>query len=734
MPVYNSYDFVRSEGENLLDLALKSILNQLYTNFEVIILDNKSTDKTAIVCKDYARKDRRVKYIRDTKKRYPEGAITHLATFAKGKYCTIANDDDIWDTNYISTLVAYLQKHDNIDLCYSNGQFIDTKGNKLNQLVPNNTYVYSTQNSGYMNFIKYLHLRNVIPIDHGVYRIETFRDTLPYHKFDTLRANADNLFIMKFFLRRHRLHFTDKDLFFYRKKERALDPSKVPDMPALTHPVDIWNYYGVHQINLYREIVKLINKNVCNEFYKTFANIQALGSCVNATVNLLYWINDDVANDSCDKKKFLRAIASWKYRVHKQLAPIYERTQLDYSIELSGESPIINNETNNLLKDLTAFKNIVKEINYQSDNKYSGLRRKFFRLIEKEIDRVSAVSQTIKFDNRTPKILTSRPKNIIPYDIRPKISVLVTSYNLRKFLKPTLYSILNQQYNNYEIIIIDGKSTDGSVKEFRKLSKTFSQLRFISEKDNGYSDALWKGIKLARGKYIMQCAVSDAYANPDWLAICAKTLDTHKDISLVWGFPQYIYEQDKIGRISYPEFHTKTAPSEKEFFKYWLWTGFFFPEGNLCVRKRVLMKCYPTIHEITPVTLDWLEFSYRFNRYGYLAMHIPVVANYGRRHKSQMGSALEKSGQLKMMSINYFGKLMCYRIMLLTKIVRYKPIDQYGHVVNDTKSEKPHFYPLRGKLIPLAISKSKKYIWQTTMFTIYHMKQTLGFGKKRWTT
>lgn len=722
MPVYNSYDHVRSEGKNLLEIALKSILNQSYTNFELIILDNQSTDETPTICRRYAKKDKRVKYIRDTKKRYPEGAITHLAAFAAGNYCTIANDDDAWDSHYISTLVSYLQKHDDVDLCYTNGQYIDIKGHKLNQLVPGNKYVYSARNCGYANFIKYLYLRNNIPIDYGVYRTEAFRDTLPYHPFDNLKANVDNLFIMKFFLRNHRLHFINQNLFYYRKKERALDPSKVSDMPPLTHPIDIWNYYGIHQINLYREIVKLIDKNVPNEFYRTFAYIQALTSCVNAAVNLLSWIKDDVADNSNDKKKFFMAMASWKYRVHPPLSPVYERVQFDSSIELSGQSPIINNEVANLKKDLTAFKSIIKKLNYQNDNQYSELRKKFLRLIENETDKVSAMSQKIRVNNRASKILTAFPKKIASLNKRPKISVLVASYNLNKFLKPTLYSILNQRYDDYEIIVIDGGSTDGSVRELRRLNKMFSQLRFTSEKDNGYTDALWKGIRLARGEYIMQCAVSDAYANPDWLAICAKTLDTYKHVSLVWGFPQYIYEQNRIGRISYPEFHTKAAPSEKEFFKYWLRTGFFPPEGNFCVRKRVLIKCYPKVNEITPSTLDWLEFCYRFNRYGYLARHLPVVANYGRRHKSQMGLSLEKSGQLKKMSLNYFAKMVGYRILLLTKIVGHKSIDQDGRTVRETKGEKLHFQPLRGQIIPLAISKLKRYFWQKVAFTIYHIK------------
>lgn len=723
MPVYNSYDFVRSEGQNLLEIALKSILSQSYKNIELIILDNQSTDRTSIVCKDYAKKDSRIKYFLDTQKRYPEGAITHMASFAKGDYCMVANDDDLWNKEYIKILVDYLEKHANTDLCHSNGYHIDIKGDRLNQLVPNEKYVYPTGTPGYINFLKYLHLRNVIPIADGIYRIRVFRRILPYRKFDKLKANVDNLFIIKFFLQNQTPHFIDKNLFYYRSKKRALDPPKTLDMPSLDHPVDIWNYYGVHQLNLSREIAKLINKNVRNGFYKTFANIQALGSCINAAVNLLSWIRDDVARSSDDKKKFFRAVTLWKYRAHEQPAPIYKRVQLDYPIKLSGQSPIINNEVNNLLRDLTVFKRLVKKLNYQNDDEYLSLREKLLNLIETEINKVSNMSRKIETDNKTSKILNSIPKRTNNYKKRPKISVIVASYNLKQLLKPTLYSILNQNYDDYEIIVIDGKSTDGSVEQIRKLSRVFPQLHYISEKDNGYPDALWKGIKLARGEYIMQCMVSDAYANPDWLTICANTLNAHKDVSLVWGFPQYIDEQSQTGKVSYPEFQNKSAPSKKDFYKYWLRTGFFFPEGNLCVRKKVLTRCYPKLTEMTPLTLDWLEFSYRFNKYGYLSIHIPIVANYGRRHKSQMGELLEKSGQLKKISIYYFARLQIYRILLLIGANRHKFIDPDGHIIKYAKPEKLHFYPLSGRIIPLVISKVNKYIRQNIMFAMYTIRQ-----------
>ncbi len=76
MPVYNSFSYERSDGKILLPMALKSILKQTYRDFELIILDNQSTDDTAHVCQKFAKTDSRIRYILDTKKRFAERKLS----------------------------------------------------------------------------------------------------------------------------------------------------------------------------------------------------------------------------------------------------------------------------------------------------------------------------------------------------------------------------------------------------------------------------------------------------------------------------------------------------------------------------------------------------------------------------------------------------------------------------------------------------------------------------------
>lgn len=96
-----------------------------------------------------------------------------------------------------------------------------------------------------------------------------------------------------------------------------------------------------------------------------------------------------------------------------------------------------------------------------------------------------------------------------------KISIIVATYNDKEHLSQTLDSILNQDYADYECIVIDGKSKDGTLEMLTKYEKLFNEKNhsFIwkSEHDKGIYDAINKGIMLASGELIG--VLYDLYAN-----------------------------------------------------------------------------------------------------------------------------------------------------------------------------------------------------------------------------
>ncbi len=91
----------------------------------------------------------------------------------------------------------------------------------------------------------------------------------------------------------------------------------------------------------------------------------------------------------------------------------------------------------------------------------------------------------------------------------PRISIVTPSFNQARYLEETIQSVLNQNYPNLQYVIIDGGSTDGSREIISKYEKQISY--WVSEPDNGQSNAINKGFKLCDGDLITFQNSDDLY-------------------------------------------------------------------------------------------------------------------------------------------------------------------------------------------------------------------------------
>ena len=114
----------------------------------------------------------------------------------------------------------------------------------------------------------------------------------------------------------------------------------------------------------------------------------------------------------------------------------------------------------------------------------------------------------------------------------PKISIITVVKNNKEYIEKNILSLINQNYKNYEHIIIDGESTDGSkeiIKDYRQ-----NIAHFISEKDHGIYDAMNKGINLASGD-IIGILNSDDYLYEDALEIVKNYFENMPEIDFLFG-------------------------------------------------------------------------------------------------------------------------------------------------------------------------------------------------------
>ena len=113
-----------------------------------------------------------------------------------------------------------------------------------------------------------------------------------------------------------------------------------------------------------------------------------------------------------------------------------------------------------------------------------------------------------------------------------KISIITPSYNQDGFIKQTIDSVLRQRYPNLEYLIIDGGSTDNTIEILKGYDR---QIRWVSEKDNGQSDAINKGMKMATGDILAYLNSDDVYLDQSLFAV---NDFFQKNQSIKWAYGQ----------------------------------------------------------------------------------------------------------------------------------------------------------------------------------------------------
>jgi len=116
--------------------------------------------------------------------------------------------------------------------------------------------------------------------------------------------------------------------------------------------------------------------------------------------------------------------------------------------------------------------------------------------------------------------------------IMPKISVITVVRNNKKDIEKNILSVLNQTYKNFEHIIIDGNSSDGTVQIIKKYEKKIHY--WVSQKDKGLYDAMNKAIRIASGDIIGILNSDDIYYK-NTLMYVKKYFEKYEDIDFLFG-------------------------------------------------------------------------------------------------------------------------------------------------------------------------------------------------------
>ena len=128
LPFYNA--------EKYLALAIESVLQQTYTNWELLLLDDGSTDNSLSIAQSYAQKDSRIRVLSDSKNRKSGYRHNQAAQLTKTKYLAKMDADDIMHPNRIARQVEILETHSEIDVLGTNAYIINDDNKVIGMRYP----------------------------------------------------------------------------------------------------------------------------------------------------------------------------------------------------------------------------------------------------------------------------------------------------------------------------------------------------------------------------------------------------------------------------------------------------------------------------------------------------------------------------------------------------------------------------------------------------------------------
>lgn len=253
IPVFNKEKYIAE--------CLTSIITQTYTNLEILLIDDGSTDKSGQICDQFSNEDKRIKVIHKANGGVSSARNTGLR-LAQGECISFVDADDCVDKEYISKMYEkIIDTKADISFCgYS--KLINTNLYEINESLPEYVNV-NTQDEAFVDFLcRLFTLKNYI---FGSCCRILFRKTLAKDIYfnPSIKISEDLLFLVNLMLKAKAITSVNQPLYFYRQVSASVSQSYKRD-------------YLNNQVQLYLELEKIFNlldNEICK---KTFCSYTCL--------------------------------------------------------------------------------------------------------------------------------------------------------------------------------------------------------------------------------------------------------------------------------------------------------------------------------------------------------------------------------------------------------------------------------------------------------------------------
>lgn len=428
---------VSYNAEELIENTIKSVLDQQFEDFEYIIIDGASTDKTASIIKKY---DTELSYWVSEKDTGIYNAMNKAVSKSKGEWILFLNAGDTFSNDDVLNRVAATCQSEN-DFIYGDRHRVNSAGNRTYEKAGDLSNAFNRE----VIFHQSLFTKRELLVDR------------PY--LESYKLAADYEFILYALNLGKKFVYVDLSISDFLEGGRSRQNhllAKVEAIKASLH---------------YRSDINLVRKN----YYLENIVLQNIGFYLNKTIQLAKKRNPNfsIKAHNCGR-----------------------------GIKISANNPSI--EFERLLEVINPAL-LVSEPSSSKD--YLSKAYNIFKM---------KISNFFRQNKNTDKIHTykiDKPSNTNQKKCDIKVSVVTVCYNAADLLETTIKSVLSQNYENIEYIVIDGASADSTQEILNKYNHKL--FKIISEPDNGIYYAMNKAIDLVTGDYVIYMNAGDYFHNDE---------------------------------------------------------------------------------------------------------------------------------------------------------------------------------------------------------------------------
>lgn len=588
--------------EKYVGKCLDSLFNQTYSNIELVVINDCSTDDSLKILKKYAKKYANMILIDNKENRGLSYSRNVGLENANGEYIGYIDSDDYVDSDYYEKLMKAIIKEKSdvaiadMKIVYEDGSFPDhvTKGcdgdlTKLN--VVKNGLAASACNKVFK------------------------KDIISKYPFSEGKLNEDLAVILPAIISANKISYVEKTYYYYVQRGGSIQNSRFSDRRFdIFYGVELTlkrikgckDYNKISQAIIYEQLIVLLiyvipkEKNIIRR-YQILKKFNQLASKYNIRQNIYFW-------------QFLEQ----QGRKHAIYYKIIFKLNCNHFYFLTDLFMLMYDAARAILKP-------------------KGIK------INANIDDLKKLAYR---QNKLPQ--------------KVSVSAVIPNYNYKRFLYQRLYSILSQGIKLKEIIILDDCSTDGSKEEIDKIVEELKDIIPIksvyNETNSGSAFKQWqKGFELAQGDYVW-IAEADDYCSKKLLTKLTKPIIKNPDIIISYANTAFI---DTVGNIM-----VKSIIPQIDIMQTGHWDNDYINDGKDEFNNYTYLNC--TIANVSSTIIknnnyqkyfkmsgkykqcgDWLLYA-NIMQLGKVA-YTKDVLNFYRVHGDNVSSVTKKEAHIKEM-------------------------------------------------------------------------------------